>query len=747
MEGEIISVSKSPRRHIFLNRRSSMGNKDTYINSKRMAIDLDESPEGLLELFNTYFKKQRRSVHDAQVIQTYLSHMNEFIDMLKKVEDAPISGLLQTISMHIAYEFIVGNRLLFKTGDTGNKFYILLKGRVDILGAQPIKIGMNEKEYITYLGRLRLYGENDLLQKTIQVNRMIYPIESDDFDTFIRKTRKLSIAMNDPEVIKFRSTLSRTSLNILLSKEVQTIASLVSNSPDPEPLEKITTEEYIERVNPKINISDQSPRYLVSVYEYIYKLSLTTGNKFGDAALNDVLSKRTASIITCEDTHLGAIYKEIYDLCIKSVYEKVRAVNLSILNHCDIFRSITSHSFSKKYYSNFVSLKVLRGDKLIEEGSEFKCYYFVKEGEYDIFTQRSIAELTELIKRLGGNLNDHEERHLCLSNNTFNKYYNEKAKLRVYIIKENEVLGFDDYVHNNRYNFTVELMSAKSEVFKLDKKIFNIIRHAEPSVMVNTNKYVFMKKAYILRRLMKIRDTVLNSIHSRINKKKTKVDDKFILRPNTALLVPRKVNDTPVKRKGFYPKRDLFFKDLYEQRLFKRSIERPDEEIENTLVKVDQMLNSARETERPSSLKKSTKNTISLFDKPIKRLNLEECRCSSTKTLVKKDIGEVKENEKRMYLIRQKYNMKRRNKSDSSLGTQVKNSCMITLLETPRVMSYQFFKVDEGSDNQPQRMYLKKINMLFHNRAKIFNPKFLVKEGNVKQKLRKTQSAKILLKK
>jgi CRP-like cAMP-binding protein len=750
MENESInqSVSNSPRKGLFMKRRTTMGNTDIYINSKRMAVDIDESPEGLQKLFNLYFKKARRTIHDAQVIQTYLSRMNEFMEMLRKVEDAPISELLQTISLHMTYEFIESNRLLFKTGDTGNKFYIILKGRVDILGAQPVKLAMNELEYITYLGGLKLYGETELLQKTVQANRMIYPFESDDFDKFLRRTTKLGIVKDDPEVMKFKNTLTRSSLNVLLSKQIQKIAITIINSAYQQVLEKVTVEEYIERLAPKVDNLDQAPKYMVTVFEYTHKLSLTTGGKFGDTALNDALSKRSATIITYDDTHFGVVYKELYDICIKSVFEKVRMANITVLNSCEAFRSIPSISFSKKYYANFVSHKVLRGDKLLEEGYECKCYYFIKDGEFEVSTNRSLAELTGIIKSLGGSINDHDERHLCLSNPLFNKHYNEKSKLRVFIIKPVDALGFDDYVINGLIHFTTELISAKGEVFRIDKNIFNNISHAESTVMYNSKRYVNMKKIYLVKRLLKMRETKMGSIMNRISQKKENTNDKFLLRPNTALLVPKKLQgEGSPKKKGYYPKKGLFFKELYEQRLLMRSIERPDEDIENTLIKVDQVLNSARDTDRTPSMRyKTTKRTMSALDRPIRPLNLEDCRCSSVKSLVRKDLGEMKENEKRMYFIRQKYNLRRRNKSDSSLNGISRNSNGATLNETPRVTPYQFANNEENEPDAQPKEYLNKINLLFHNRAKIFKNQFLTRDS-LKKKPRKTQSATTLARK
>jgi hypothetical protein len=773
-----------PRAQIF-GQRNSIANQttDQYLKGKRNAFEFDCSNEGLMKLFTNFFKKSRRSMQENQVIQAYLTEMNEFVEMLKKVDDVPLSDLLQTISMHICYENVDRNRVLFKTGDSGNKFYVILNGKVDILGARNLKVAMNEFEYLTYLGNLKLYGEQELLEKVVHMNRMTFPFDADDFDKFIRRATRLVInkdGNDDPEISRFRNSLSKTSLKVLMTKEMQDLVSAITRHIHQKDLEEITADEYIKRVSPKTDDSDLSDKYVINVFEYHYILTLNTGGTFGDTALNDALAKRSATVITSEDTHFGVVYKEIYDLCIKSVHEKVKTNNLNILNNCNIFKSILRFSFSKKYYNNFINLKVERGQKILEEGSEFKCYYFTKEGEYDVYTRKTISELTGLIKSIGGDVNDYEERHLCSSNTTFSKFYNqERHKIRIFIIKGFDVLGFGDCVFDNKFIFTVELMNAKGEVFKLEKKLYNSMCYSESSILLNTKYFVEKKKHYLIKRLIQIRNTLLESIKFRVNKlvKSDNTSTKNLLRPNTALLIPKvKLSDLETNnnnlshRKTFQKRIDNIYPEAsYRQRsLYK--IEKEEEEIDLTSARVNDVLNSYRKerSETPVFTTRSKKRSVSplLITAGVKTSRKQSFfddggRCPSVRSTLSTNLVELKGNEKRMYFIRQKYNLKPRNKSKNSFGENSRTSGG-PMNDTGSVSPFRLHRV--SNDDTPGNIsevilptkkpsYLNKVNLLFHNKAKMFKNQFLVREHlsekmiNKTKKLRKTQSACSLINK
>jgi len=65
-------------------------------------------------------------------------------------------------------------------GDIGDKFYIILKGKVSILLDRQIKINLTEEEYYMHLLKLRKYNEINFVNKTIDANKKIFIIGNED---------------------------------------------------------------------------------------------------------------------------------------------------------------------------------------------------------------------------------------------------------------------------------------------------------------------------------------------------------------------------------------------------------------------------------------------------------------------------------------------------------------------------------------------------------------------------------------
>ena len=70
--------------------------------------------------------------------------------------------------------------MIFKFGEIGKSFYIILKGSINILvPKQKIEL-LSIKEYYRYLAILAGYEEKELINHTINANAEIYPLEIDD---------------------------------------------------------------------------------------------------------------------------------------------------------------------------------------------------------------------------------------------------------------------------------------------------------------------------------------------------------------------------------------------------------------------------------------------------------------------------------------------------------------------------------------------------------------------------------------
>ena len=187
------------------NRKSPMNNKN--FNTKRsVRINLDvnrliqkkpfipksdiSSPVDLCLVSLDNLPKQR-SKECLKHIITYLKSLPNFMNIISKEKNIKLSEtLIEQISIHLRHEFIPINNLICRFGEKGEKFYIILKGKVIFIVPKPGKCYLNLEEYIIYLMQLRRNNELEILKNVIIQNRYIYQIDNDDFDYYINEEYK-----------------------------------------------------------------------------------------------------------------------------------------------------------------------------------------------------------------------------------------------------------------------------------------------------------------------------------------------------------------------------------------------------------------------------------------------------------------------------------------------------------------------------------------------------------------------------
>lgn len=90
--------------------------------------------------------------------------------------------------------------VIFKQGDKGDKFYVIIKGKIDILILnEGTIIKQNFENYLHYLIKLRINNDNFILKKTLIANESIYNIKLDELskiinDLFLMKIKNILVA-------------------------------------------------------------------------------------------------------------------------------------------------------------------------------------------------------------------------------------------------------------------------------------------------------------------------------------------------------------------------------------------------------------------------------------------------------------------------------------------------------------------------------------------------------------------------
>jgi CRP-like cAMP-binding protein len=433
IHNEIPSISSVKNSQPFTSRRDGV----FWGDDEKRRDDLED--EKLIAGLTYIFQKANRSSYENEIILKYLSTLSGLVELCKQNSDN-YQQLLSNIASVIKYENVPRDRLLFKVGDEGDRFFVIFRGKVSVLVPQCERIEMNEEEYITYLAKLRRNDEQELITKCLSMNYEVFPIDKENFDGHLEKfysrmwlDRKLDLIKinNDEEdrhssVFNAKTEISRT-LSILSEKKRKFSYKRVLTFKDLQPLDYInifytpvkSVEHYINETSPLVHINkSRGLKKYVNVFIYTYIKDYEKGDKFGEIALQNISGKRAAALITVEDCHFGILDKPSFDQCLNQIYDKMKKGNINLLMTTKIFYGWNKNLFIRHIYEFFSYHKVSRNHVLLQENEENSFVYFLKEGEFEFKTKRSLVEINNIVKSLGG-VNVNEKRELESKGNIF----------------------------------------------------------------------------------------------------------------------------------------------------------------------------------------------------------------------------------------------------------------------------------------------------------------------------------------
>ena len=171
-------------------------NKIKY-NSLRILFEYEDNFKLVCDIYQKYIKSKL----ELEVLNFYLKSLGNFISLIHS--DEPIEQLdktLNTVNKYLRVNIYEKNTLLFRIGDIGTKYYILLKGKAYTLVPRKFIKTMTFDEYRNHLNILYILGEDYLLEKTMHSNIKSCEIAYSEIDNndnrILRKTYKDNYTCN-----------------------------------------------------------------------------------------------------------------------------------------------------------------------------------------------------------------------------------------------------------------------------------------------------------------------------------------------------------------------------------------------------------------------------------------------------------------------------------------------------------------------------------------------------------------------
>ena len=428
-------------------------------------IPLQTTKEKMFEYFHYIFSKRNRNKNEILIVKQYLSKFQKYSEINESKEK---DQMLTKISQCLKYEHKPNGYIICCLGEPGDKFYILLKGIVTILIPNEYNFEITEKDYLNHLKRLYKMEEYEILQRTVYSNTNI-KLNHNFYDLILKLN----------EHIKYH---------------------------------KVSINDYLDRIMPITTDEDDEINYnkiKVKLWNYKKVCDIYSGGTFGEVALMDEFSKRSASIITIEPCIFGTISKDDYQEFIKEAENKIRRNNIiNLLTH-NLFKDVREEIFEKyKFFNLFRYIEFNQGEYIIRQGNKRDEIYFIKEGEVCIEMNGSIKDINDILNEFGNKENDKKYDKFIKNNPKFKKLYFTKRYFRLFNVDKRHTIGLNEYSYKGNYFTSAKVISQKCTLFALEIPFLDVLSK-DIVIRENLKNLIPERIKFIIFRLLELKYSYL----------------------------------------------------------------------------------------------------------------------------------------------------------------------------------------------------------------------------------------------
>ena len=159
------------------------------------------------------FKKKEKNEEEKKMINQYILQLQPFSQVLSESGPEETQRILRHLNHSLKYKFIPENKIICKYGELIEKFYLILRGEVDVIVPNEEESILTEEEYFLYLLRLKIFNENNLINKIIAKNSSVFTIEEKNFDDWIRGAYKILVMIRGYNNLFSKKKVSKNNLN------------------------------------------------------------------------------------------------------------------------------------------------------------------------------------------------------------------------------------------------------------------------------------------------------------------------------------------------------------------------------------------------------------------------------------------------------------------------------------------------------------------------------------------------------
>ena len=561
---EIDDENKSEYNYFLIQKAIFLQNK-----KKKRTEDVKKALEYFL--FNSSIIE--KLTNNLSVIATTLKKSKKFTSNKKnetnnqQEEEIKIGIKLNTIVLKLAERVLVKkypkNKFVVKMNEIGEDCYFLISGKLSILKPVEYKLKLTYKDYFIYLKSLMDLNEIDLVQQVLNANRRFLDITNIKEVTrlirvYFAHTLKMEldkkvngITLKEVETFFKEFNYSFEDFKINKEKMMKEIKSNLEQDSNFDILLRnyicdnisMSTEDlFLLDLHNIFNTEKERKAPLVNLFRYEIFLFLYPGSFFGDAALENTIKKRNASIRCEEDCIICSLSNLYYSSLIAEENKKLKIIDLQFLLNNFFFKEISPNIFNKYYYPMFkVSEKKRRNDIIYKSNEKLSSIYLLKDGIIKTEINANINDLMNLIKKIikslylkSSNLKIALEQIMDLKKNYLkddiiletmhnkDQIISDKQPRQTYNLYYSngfECLGLLEYCLNLKFLTTCTIVSDKAIIMEITKEDLSRIFQNEREIVPSYYNFVHMNALSLTKRLYFLKSNLLNKLVNNINEK------------------------------------------------------------------------------------------------------------------------------------------------------------------------------------------------------------------------------------
>ena len=162
--------------------KKKLNRPSVLFNNKQDKIN-EITPERIIEIM----ENKRKTKEELNQLSDFLMKNERLMSILtQSSSNINKDTIIKNLSNQFEFLYSEPNAPLFRYGDTGDRFYFIIKGEVAILIPKEIQLELTHIEYLNYLLILCKYKELELLYKCLEMNKNILDLSFEFIERLIR---------------------------------------------------------------------------------------------------------------------------------------------------------------------------------------------------------------------------------------------------------------------------------------------------------------------------------------------------------------------------------------------------------------------------------------------------------------------------------------------------------------------------------------------------------------------------------